>query len=101
MIRSTESNAESEPKAQPYPALLLTTPLGSRLQETILAICPEHMFKPYWKTYFEGKVGKFAGHPFANFVVAKGISRLDVEGVEGVIRECKAVAGGRALISEC
>lgn len=57
------------------------------------------MFKSLWTVYFVGKTGKFAGHPFANFVTAKGVSRLDAEGVEQVVKECRAVAGGRSLIS--
>ena len=36
----------------------------------------------------------------SNFVVAKGVERLDKEGVERVIGECKAVQGGRGMISE-
>jgi len=36
----------------------------------------------------------------SNFVVAKGVERLDKEGVERVVGECKAVQGGRGMISE-
>jgi hypothetical protein len=35
----------------------------------------------------------------SNFVVAKGIERLDEAGVERAIGECKAVSGGRGMIS--
>ena len=35
----------------------------------------------------------------SNFVVAKGVERLDKEGVERVVGECKAVSGGRQMIS--
>lgn len=66
----------------------------------MLVFCPYHIFQLVWSTHFEGKIGKLAGHPYANFVVAKGISRLDADGVRGVVQECRAVAGGRALISK-
>jgi len=36
----------------------------------------------------------------SNFVVAKGVERLDKEGVERVVGECKAVQGGRGMISK-
>jgi hypothetical protein len=36
----------------------------------------------------------------SNFVVAKGVERLDKDGVERVVAECKAVQGGRGMISE-
>jgi len=36
----------------------------------------------------------------SNFVVAKGVERLDKDGVERVVGECKAVQGGRGMISE-
>jgi len=36
----------------------------------------------------------------SNFVVAKGVERLDKDGMERVVGECKAVQGGRGMISE-
>ena len=36
----------------------------------------------------------------SNFVVAKAIERLDQAGIERVVMECKAVSGGRGMISE-
>jgi hypothetical protein len=36
----------------------------------------------------------------SNFVVAKGVERLDKDGVERVVAECKAVQGGRGMISK-
>ena len=92
--------SDAEIKAREYPTNLLTTSNGTRLFETILAVAPYPVFQQLWSVYFVGKIGKFAGHPYANFTVAKGVSRLDAEEVEGVIRECKAVSGARGLISE-
>lgn len=94
------ASGDTTPTAGQYLATLLTTATGTRLFETILVVSPHATFKQLWSVYFVGKIGKFAGHPYANFTVAKGVSRLDADGVEEVVRECKAVSGGRVLISE-
>jgi hypothetical protein len=57
------------------------------------------VFEAIWSLYFQGKIGKLAGHPYANFVVARGVERLEKEEIEEVVRECKAVSGGKVLIS--
>lgn len=94
-----EESSENPPTPKEYLATLLTTQSGTRLLETILVVSPLAVFQSMWTLYFVGKIGKFAGHPYANFVVAKGVARLDVEGVENVVKECRAVAGARGLIS--
>ena len=81
-----------------YPATLLTSATGTRLLETVFAVAPQSVFDRLWAEFLVGKIGKFAGHPYANFAVAKGVSRLDEEGLENVVKECKAVTGGRGLI---
>lgn len=86
--------------ASEYQASLLTSATGTRLFETILRVAPPDVFQAVWSTYFEGKIGKLAAHPMANFVVARGVSRLDKAGVERVVMECRSVSGGKALISE-
>jgi nucleolar protein 9 len=58
------------------------------------------VFGKLWSTYFEGKIGKLAIHPMSNYVVAKGVERLDKDGLERAVGECKAVSGGRGMISE-
>ena len=84
---------------QPYPISLLTSSTGTRLFESLLLSPPIPIFHKIWSTYFEGKIGKLAIHPMSNFVVAKGVERLDKDGVERVVGECKAVSGGRQMIS--
>lgn len=96
-----DTKKNSQPAASHYPASLLTSPSGTRMIEAILTVSPIEVFQQIWKLYFSGSIGRYAGHPFDNFVVAKGVSRLDAEGIEEVVRECKAVAGARGLISEC
>lgn len=87
-------------ESQPYLVSLLTLSTGTRLFETILLHSPLTVFEKVWSTYFEGKIGKLAIHPMSNFVVAKGVERLDGEGIDRVVTECKAVSGGRGMISE-
>jgi nucleolar protein 9 len=89
-----------EPTPQPYPPSLLATPVGTHTLEAIIRLSPKKIFEYIWHLYFEGKVGRLAGHPFANFAVSRGVGRLDEQGVREVVRECRAVAGGRGLISE-
>jgi nucleolar protein 9 len=94
------ADPDHEITPQPFPTLLLTSSTGTRLFETILRTAPEEIFKQIWKLYFEGRIGKLAVHPMANFVVARGVSRLRIEEIERVIRECGSVSGGRGLISK-
>lgn len=87
-------------ESQPYLVSLLTLSTGTRLFETLLLHSPRAVFNKIWSTYFEGKIGKLAIHPMSNFVVAKAIERLDEQGIERVVMECKAVSGGRGMISK-
>ena len=98
LVRQLE-NGET-PTAQVYLASLLAAPTGTRLLETILRVSPAEIVNQVWALYFEGKIGKLATHPFANFVVAQGVGRLDVAQIEQVVKECRAVAGGKGMISE-
>ncbi|WWC86311.1 uncharacterized protein L201_001184 [Kwoniella dendrophila CBS 6074] len=92
------SKDSSEPQAQPYLSTLLQTQTGTRLFESLLALSPEPIFRSLWKTYFVGKIGKLAGHPYANFVTAKGVSKLNKKQIEQLISEVKGNSGGRGLI---
>jgi nucleolar protein 9 len=85
---------------QPYLSSTLSTQTGSHLFEAILRAVPDAVFTEIWSTYFVGKLGKLCIHPYANFVVAKGIARLDEERLRSACDECKSVSGGRGLISE-
>lgn len=83
---------------KPYLYSLLVSPTGTRLFEAVLSVAPKKIYKALWKTYFRKKLGKFASHPYANFVVAKGVSRLSADGLSEAIAEVKSVGGGKALI---
>ncbi|WVQ62132.1 uncharacterized protein L199_000270 [Kwoniella botswanensis] len=98
LITQIKQSPNTKPEAQPYLSTLLQTQTGTRLFESLLSLAPETVFKALWSAYFVGKLGKLAGHPYANFVTAKGVSRLDKEGIEGLIVEVKGNSGGRGLI---
>lgn len=97
-LLTPDSGSEEKPKPQPYLSGILVSPTGTRLLEALLKLSPPRVFEALWKTYFVGKIGKWAGHPYANFVVAAGISRLDGKQVRSAIKEIKAVSGGKGLV---
>ena len=86
--------------AEAYLTSLLISPIGSRLFETLLRVAPGTLFSHVWQTHFEGKIGRYSVHPYANFVVARGVSRLGESGMERAIKQCLHVSGGRGMISE-
>lgn len=83
---------------QPYLSAQVVSKTGTRLLEALLTLAPKPVFKALWKTYFAGKLGKLASHPYANYAVAAGIGRLDAAGVQAAISEIQGVSGGRGLV---
>ncbi|OCF41800.1 hypothetical protein I317_04406 [Kwoniella heveanensis CBS 569] len=98
LITHLQKTPETPLETQPYLLSLLASQTGTRLFESLLVLSPQPIFNALWSTYFEKKLGKLAGHPYANFVVAKGVARLDSKAIEGLIAEVKGVSGGRGLI---
>ncbi|WVN85380.1 uncharacterized protein L203_100525 [Cryptococcus depauperatus CBS 7841] len=98
LVSKLASRNENKLEAKPYVSSLLSFQTGTRLFESLLHLAPSSTFIALWETYFEGKLGKLAGHPYANFVVAKGVARLDKEKVVKLIEEVKGNSGGRGLI---
>ncbi|KAK8865980.1 hypothetical protein IAR55_001130 [Kwoniella newhampshirensis] len=98
MISQLKKSPSTPLETQPYLLSLLASQTGTRLFEALLLLSPPHIISTIWSTYFEKKLGKLAGHPYANFVVAKGVTRLDKEQIEGLVSEIKTVSGGRGLI---
>nr|ODO02798.1 hypothetical protein L204_01539 [Cryptococcus depauperatus CBS 7855] len=89
LVSKLASRNGNKLEAQPYVSSLLSFQTGTRLFESLLHLAPSSTFSALWETYFEGKLGKLAGHPYANFVVAKGVARLDKEKVVKLIEEVK------------
>ncbi|WVQ85259.1 hypothetical protein IAT38_007424 [Cryptococcus sp. DSM 104549] len=98
LVSAHKEDKEASLEPRPYLSSLLASQTGTRLCEALLGIAPEKIFKVIWKTYFQGKLGKLAGHPYSNFVVAKGVARLGKEGIEELVEEVKGSSGGRGLI---
>jgi nucleolar protein 9 len=98
-LSSASSSTDEKPLAKQYIPSLLVSQAGTHMLEAILAHSPPSVFEAVWELYFVGKLGRLAGHPMGNYVVAKGVGRLDVGGLEGAVKEVQGNAGGRGLIS--
>lgn len=85
-------------ESQPYLTAQVISQTGTRLCEALLTLAPKRVFRALWKAYFAGKLGKLAAHPYANYVVAAGIGRLDAAGVQAAISEIQGTSGGRGLV---
>lgn len=62
-----------------YLNTLLRDPTSSHLLETIVLRSPDDAFAVLWSTYFKEKLGRLAGHPVANFVLAKALERVSAD----------------------
>ncbi|BEI91465.1 uncharacterized protein CcaverHIS019_0402850 [Cutaneotrichosporon cavernicola] len=105
LVTAVESKKESKKEGkkekitpQPYLSAQVVSQTGTRLLEALLTLAPKRVFKALWKTYFVGKLGKLAAHPYANYAVAAGIGRLDASGVKVAISEIQGTSGGRGLV---
>ncbi|WVF70512.1 hypothetical protein IAT40_005302 [Kwoniella sp. CBS 6097] len=98
LITHLHKTPETPLETQPYLLSLLASQTGTRLFESLLVLSPQPIFNALWSTYFEKKLGKLAGHPYANFVVAKAVARLDSKAIEDLVAEVKGASGGRGLI---
>lgn len=72
-----EGEQPSAGEREDYVEHLLRDQAGSHLLEAILLHSPARIFARVWSTYFTGRLGKLAVHPVGNYVVAKGVRRLD------------------------
>ena len=75
---------------------------ASRLFEVMLAVAPDPLFAALWSTYLGGdRLSKLAGHPVANFIVAKAIRRLDADAVDEIVAALKRDGTARKLVGAC
>lgn len=72
-------NSNPDLEASDYLNTLLRDPTSSHLLETIVMRSPDNAFSVLWTTYFKGKLARLAGHPVANFVLAKALERVSAE----------------------
>ncbi|KAI5122146.1 hypothetical protein M0805_000793 [Coniferiporia weirii] len=76
---------KSEPSD--FVTTLLREPTSSHLLEKLLVLAPQSAFDVMWEQYFQGKLGKLAVHPVANFVVARAIGRSNAEQLTNALEE--------------
>jgi nucleolar protein 9 len=76
--------------SSPYVSGLFVDPTSSHLSESILAHCSSGVFVRLWDLYFADNLSRLAVHPVANFVVARGVERLDAETLEITISRLHA-----------
>jgi hypothetical protein len=85
--RNKAEKPESLPPRSDFVETLLRSPSASRVLEVALASSPPAVFSAIWRCYFRTRLCRLATHPVSNFVVAKGIERLDAAHIEGAVRE--------------
>jgi hypothetical protein len=85
---------ETHPPRSDFVETLLRSPSASRLLEVVLASSPPTVFSAIWKSYFRTRLWRVAAHPVSNFVVAKGIERLDAVYTKEAVTE---IANGQGL----
>ena len=68
---------DSQKEPSSYVSSLFLDTTSSHLSESILSHCPSPIFDRLWLQYFTPDLGRLSTHPTANFVVAKGIARLN------------------------
>lgn len=93
------SNPETATEASDYLGASLRDSSASHTLETLLAVAPKAPFHKIWQLLFQGKIGKLATHPVANFVLAKAIDKLDEPALfEGVFQELKEAQSVATMI---
>jgi hypothetical protein len=96
LIRHTASEPDEALERSSYVDTIMRETTSSHILETILSRSSDAVLAKLWSTYYLGRVAKLAGHPVANFTVARGIERLDATMLEATIAEL-AEAGSEAM----
>lgn len=92
---STAENPNlQQPPRSDYIEALLRSSVSSHVLEVIMTRCPQPVFDLLFKMYFQGRIAKLAGHPVANFVVAKVVERANQEQTEVTIEEIPEALSG-------
>lgn len=93
------SDPDSVTEPSDYLGASLRDSTASHTLETVLAVAPEASFAKLWQLLFQGKIGKLATHPVANFVLAKAIEKLQKpEKFQEVFEELKEGDSVAAMI---
>ncbi|GAA5946264.1 hypothetical protein JCM3765_000176 [Sporobolomyces pararoseus] len=92
---SAEKNEKAQELREEYLAGLLRHPASSPTFEILLTLAPHPVFSALWDSFFKGKLHRLAGNAVANFVVAVGISKVDEEQLESLVKEVRSIATER------
>lgn len=85
-----DDSAAHEPSD--YVSTLLRDPTSSHLLETLVRRLPQQAFDVLWTTYLDGKLGRLAAHPVANFVMARALEHASEAQLAKACEELHPVA---------
>ncbi|GAA5868952.1 hypothetical protein JCM16303_000316 [Sporobolomyces ruberrimus] len=91
----TQTSEKAQELREEYLAGLLRHPASSPTFEILLTLAPHPVFSALWDSFFKGKLHRLAGNAVANFVVAVGISKVDGDQLEGLVKEVRGIATER------
>lgn len=92
---ATTGSEKAQELREEYLAGLLRHPASSPTFEMLLSLAPHPVFSALWDSFFKGKLHRLAGNAVANFVVAVGISKVDEEQLENLVKEVSGIATER------
>jgi len=87
LISACLSVEDDSLESSDYVTTLLREPVASHLLERVVSLCPVPAFPSLWRLYFQGRLGKLAVHPVANFPVARAFERLDEDQFQAALSE--------------
>lgn len=76
-----------QPARSDFIETLLRSNVSSHVLEVIVTLCPLPIFDIIFSIYFQGRIARLAGHPVANFVVAKVAERGNKGQIEIIVDE--------------
>lgn len=78
-----------------YLSGLLRHPASSPTFETLLELAPAPLFSALWESLFHTRLARLAGHTVGNFVVAKGLSRVNEGELKNAVDELMKIGRER------
>lgn len=73
---------------------LLRSTVSSHVLELLVSLCPVPIYDIFFKSYFQTRVARLAGHPVANFVVIRVVERCNKEQLEIIVDEVQEALSG-------
>ena len=98
LISRADEDDTASPERKDFLDASLREQASAHTFELILSLAPKPVFDALWSTYFVPHVSKLAGHPVANFLVAKSVERLALDQVRGLLVDLTASETGCTLV---